>query len=86
MSFQHQTCQLKCNINLEEFSKIGKNFERYYIIYLFMRDTESKKQRHGQKEKQTLRGESDVGLHPRTPGSRPEPKADTQPLSHPGAQ
>ena len=24
------------------------------------------------------------GLDPRTPGSRPEPKADTQSLSHPG--
>ena len=25
-----------------------------------------------------------MGLDPRTPGSRPEPKADGQPLSHPG--
>ena len=25
-----------------------------------------------------------MGLSPRTPGSRPEPKADTQPQSHPG--
>ena len=29
-------------------------------------------------------GEPDVGLDPRTRGSRPELKADTQPLSHPG--
>ena len=29
--------------------------------------------------------EPDVGLDPGTPGSRPEPKADAQPLSHPGA-
>ena len=29
--------------------------------------------------------EPDVGLDPITPGSRPEPKADTQPLCHPGA-
>ena len=28
--------------------------------------------------------EPDVDLDPRTPGSRPEPKADAQPLSHPG--
>jgi len=28
--------------------------------------------------------EPDVGLHPRTPGSRPELKADAQRLSHPG--
>ncbi|XP_077702227.1 PCNA-interacting partner isoform X3 [Canis aureus] len=27
-------------------------------------------------------GEPDVGLDPRTPGSRPEPKAEAQPLSH----
>ena len=27
----------------------------------------------------------DAGLDPRTLGSCPEPKADTQPLSHPGA-
>ena len=26
----------------------------------------------------------DEGLNPRTTGSRPEPKADAQPLSHPG--
>ena len=29
-------------------------------------------------------GEPDVGLHPRTLRSQPEPKADVQPLSHPG--
>ena len=28
--------------------------------------------------------EPDAGLNPRTPGSCPEPKADAQPLSHPG--
>ena len=26
----------------------------------------------------------DAGLDPGTPGSRPEPKADAQPLNHPG--
>ena len=29
--------------------------------------------------------EPDGKLGPKTPGSPPEPKADTQPLSHPGA-
>ena len=39
-----------------------------------------------QREKQTFScREPDVGLHPRTPESRPEPKAGAQPLSHPGA-
>ena len=43
------------------------------------------RQRHGQREKQAPCGEPHVGLDPRTPGSGPEPKADAQPLSHPGA-
>ena len=47
-----------------------------------MRDT--KKQIHRQKEKQAPCGEPDVGLHPGTLQSRPELKADAQPLSHPG--
>ena len=47
-----------------------------------MRDTE--RQRHRQREKRVPCGEPDAGLDSRTPGSRPEPKADTQPLSHPG--
>ena len=46
-----------------------------------MRDTEKEIQ---QREKQAPHGEPDVGLDPRTPGSRPEPEADTQQLSHPG--
>ena len=48
-----------------------------------MRDTE--RQRHRQKEKQAPCGEPNAGFNPRTPGSQPEPKIDTQPLSHPGA-
>ena len=43
-----------------------------------MRDTA--RHRHSQKEKQAPCGERDVELDPRTP----EPKADAQPLSHPG--
>ena len=52
-----------------------------------MRDIqrERERQRHRQREKQAPCREPDVGLDPRTPGSRPEPKADTQPPSHPGA-
>ena len=49
-----------------------------------MRDTQRERQRHRQREKQAPCREPDVGLDPRTPGSCPELKADTQPLSHPG--
>ena len=47
-----------------------------------MRVTE--RQRHRQREKQALCREPDVALDPGTPRSCPEPKADAQPLSHPG--
>ena len=56
------------------------------LIYLFMRDThrERQRQRHRQREKQAPCRKPDVGLDPGTPGSHPEPKANAQPLSHPG--
>ena len=47
-----------------------------------MRDTERERHRHRQREKQAPHGEPGTGLDPGTPGSRPEPKADTQPLSY----
>ena len=50
-----------------------------------MRDTQRERQRHRQREKQAPCGEPNMGLDPRTLGSRPEPKADAKPLSHPGA-
>ena len=49
-----------------------------------MRDTHREKQRHRRRQKQASCREPDVGLDPRTSGSRPEPEADAQPLSHPG--
>ena len=49
-----------------------------------MRDTQRARQRHRQREKQAPCREPDVGLNSGTLGSRPEPKADAQPLSHPG--
>ena len=51
-----------------------------------MRDTQrEKRQRHRQREKQASCREPDGRLDLRTPGSQPEPKADAQPLSQPGA-
>ena len=41
--------------------------------------------RDREREKQASCGKPDAGLYPRTPGSLPKPKADAQPLSHPGA-
>ena len=47
-----------------------------------MRDTERQRQR--QREKQAPCRDPDVGLDPRTLGSRFEQKVDVQPLGHPG--
>ena len=48
------------------------------------RDSERERQRHEQREKTGSMQEAQCGLDPGSPGSRPEPKADVQPLSHPG--
>ena len=48
-----------------------------------MRD-QREKGRHRQREKQAPCKEPNAGLDPRSPGSRPGPKAGTPPLSHPG--
>ena len=53
-------------------------------FYLFIHASRRERQRPRQKEKQAPCREPDVGLDPRTPGLRPEPRADAQPLSHPG--
>ena len=49
-----------------------------------MRDTYKKRQRHSQRDKQAPCRDPDVGLNPPNLGSRPEAKAHTQLLSHPG--
>ena len=51
---------------------------------LFIHERHRERQRPRQREKRAPCREPDVGLGPRTPGSPPEPKADAQPLSHPG--
>ena len=48
-----------------------------------MRDTEREAETEAEGEAGSMQ-EPDVGLDPMTPGSRPELKADAQPLSHPG--
>ena len=55
-------------------------------FYLFIHDRPKERGRHRQREGQAPHRKPDMGLDPRTLGSRPEPKADVQPLSHPGGQ
>ena len=49
-----------------------------------MRGTERERQRHRQREKQAPCREPDGSFAYHRPGICPEPKADAQPLSHPG--
>ena len=64
---------------LTKFNRISlKNF----FFNFFIHERERERQKHRQKEKQTPHKEPDAGLDP-GPGSHPELKANTQPLSHP---
>ena len=58
------------------------------FIYLFMKGTEKERERERQREreKQAPCRERSAGLDPRIQGSRPELKADAQPLSHHASQ
>ena len=49
-----------------------------------MRDREIHRQRRDTQGEAGSMQEPDARLDSGTPGSRPKPKADTQPLSHPG--
>ena len=72
----HQTLPLLLLLFLKRF---------YLFFHERQTDRERERQRHRQREKQAPCREPDVGLDPGTSGSRLEPKADAQPLSHPGA-
>ena len=48
-----------------------------------MRDTEREAETQAEEEIGSLQG-ARCGTQSRIPGSHPEPKADAQPLSHPG--
>ena len=56
----------------------------FFRFYWLIHERHRERWRHRQREKQAPCREPDAGLDPRTPGSRPELKADAQPLSHSG--
>ena len=63
----------------------------FKILFIYLTEIETASER-GNTSRGSGRGRSrliaeqpDVGLNPITLGSRPEPKADAQPLCHPGA-
>ena len=54
------------------------------ILFIYSWETQREGKRHRQREKEAPYGEPDAGLDPRTLELWPEPKAEAQPLSHPG--
>ena len=54
------------------------------MLFIYSLETQRKRPRHMQREKQAPYEEPDAELDPRTLGSWLEPKADAQPLSHTG--
>ena len=67
------------NINIQKY------FPFFLRFHLFTHERHRERERHRQREKQASCREPDAGLDPRIPGLRPEPKANVQPLRHPGA-
>ena len=56
----------------------------FIFLFLFMIVTERETETQAEGEAGSMHREPDVGLDPRSPGSRPEPKAGTKLLRHPG--
>ena len=74
---------MTCISNAEQSSK------RYNVTslkkdFIYSLETQRERERQRQREKQAPCRKPDVGFDPGTAGSRPEPQADAQLLSHPG--
>ena len=75
-------------IKIQTGEEVGRarargSFFKNKILYLFIHEGQKEAETQAKGEVGSLRG-ARCGLDPRTPGSCLEPKADTQPLSHPG--
>ena len=71
---------MHCLLGLKTWKWYNMNlFFFFKIVFIYLLETHRERQRHKQGEKQTPCREPDPV------GSRPEPKADAQLLSHPGA-
>ena len=60
----------------------------FFLIYLFIIVTQGEREREAETQAEgeagSMHWEPDVGFDPRSPGSRPGPKAGAKPLRHPG--
>ena len=62
------------------------NVNQFFLknLFLFIHERHTKRSRDIGRGRSSPHRGPDVGLNPRTSGSRPEPNVDAQPLSHPG--
>ena len=70
-------------LSLPLFLSLSSFFLNFFPLRFYLWETERETQ--AEREVGSLPTEPNVGLDPRTLGSRPELKADAQPLSHSGA-
>ena len=72
---------------MQEDTKEHHREDFFKTLFIYLRESiQAVEMAEGEGEAGSLLSrEPDAGLDPRTLGSRPEPKADTQPLNHPGA-
>ena len=81
---QREDFSRKTRENINFLKQPKANFFFFFLrFYLFIHERHTKRQRHGQREKQALCREPDVGLNPGTPGSCPGPKADRHSTAEP---
>ena len=83
------------NLRKEIYQKSRVNIILFFfflkILFIHLTEIETASERGntsrvgGRGRSRLIAEEPDVGLDPITPGSRPEPKAEAQPLCHPGA-
>ena len=69
----------------KELGEVWRGAFYYLFLRFYLWETQRESLRHRPREKQAPCREPDARLDPGTPGSWPEPKADAQSLSHPGA-
>ena len=56
----------------------------FYFLFMIVTQREREAEAQAEGEAGSIHREPDVGLDPKSPGSRPGPKAGAKPLRHPG--
>ena len=63
---------------------LALNFFLNFYLFMIVTEREREAETQAEGEAGSMHREPDVGFNPRSPGSRPGPKAGAKPLRHPG--